>query len=105
MAWSTAEESARLGADGRKLIVKKRMWLVTTEPVAAGGEIRFNYSAGALDYWNGAEPASSDWRRARATWAAALPAPIREPAIHLPAALLSCRQERDRSPRRGPLGN
>ena len=82
--WSTAEESARLGAVERKLVVKKRMWLVTTEPVAAGGEIRFNYSAGALDYWNGAEPASSEWRRARATWAAALPAPIREPAIHLP---------------------
>ena len=82
--WSTAEESARLGADERKLEVKKRMWLVTTEPVAAGGEIRFNYSAGSLDYWNGAEPASSDWRRARSTWAAALPAPIREPAIHLP---------------------
>lgn len=84
--WSNVEESARLGAHERKLEVKKRMWLVTTEPVAAGSEIRFNYSAGALDYWasSNQEPKSSDWRGARATWAAALPPPAAEPAIHLP---------------------
>jgi hypothetical protein len=27
------------------------MWLVTTQPVEAGQELRFNYSAGSLDYW------------------------------------------------------
>ena len=58
--WSTDAELKGLGVDETQHEVRERMWLVTTEPVEAGQELRFNYSAGSLDYWKTVNPNPND---------------------------------------------
>jgi hypothetical protein len=38
------------------------MWIVATESIAAGAELRFDYEAGGSNYWKGYPPRESDWR-------------------------------------------
>lgn len=42
------------------------MWIVATEPIDAGMEIRINYEGGAQHYWRGGAPKETPWREARA---------------------------------------
>ena len=58
--WSTDAELKGLGVDETQHEVRERMWLVTPEPVEAGQELRFNYSAGSLDYWKTVNPNPND---------------------------------------------
>lgn len=52
------------------------MWLVATEDIAKGQEIRFDYERGERGaYWHGAPPAETVWRDARAQPPAALGGP------------------------------
>ena len=46
---------------------QQQMWVVTTEEIAAGGEIRVSYEATgrAQDYWQGKEPLEDAWRQLR----------------------------------------
>ena len=46
--------------------LRDRMWLVATEPIQAGAEIRVDYESGGLSkYWEGPHPAETMWRSVR----------------------------------------
>lgn len=46
--------------------LRDRMWLIATESVPAGGEIRIDYEAGGVSqYWMGAQPPETGWRSVR----------------------------------------
>ena len=60
------------------------MWLVATEPIPAGCEIRFNYEAGGSgDYWSGSCPVETAWRSER------VPPPSSSASATLPVPALN----------------
>ena len=61
------------------------LWLVASEPVAAGAELRFDYEEGGSNYWQGFPPPEREWRSK--TVAPPPPSGV-EPSIdYLPALL------------------
>lgn len=78
------------------------LWLVATEPIAAGTELRFDYEEGGSNYWQGFPPRESEWRTER------IPAPPPsgvEPTVdYLPALLAGWNPPWPHGGRRRPYG-
>ena len=56
----------QLTSDGDEALeLRHRMWLVATEAIPAGCEIRVDYEAGQSTYWQGAQPLETNWRSER----------------------------------------
>jgi hypothetical protein len=70
--------------------MRNRMWLVATEPIPLGGEIRVNYEAGSFcSYWQGTIPSETPWRAVRR--APPLPPSAATPVLrHLSRILRGC---------------